>query len=284
MKAHRKRIDVRIPACFTIADENKMIITLLSDFGYRDNFVAVAKGILLQHVPEATLIDLNHEVQPYNKIHCSYQLKSALAGFAANTIHLSLFEAMPASDSRVLVAKTEGQFVVSADNGLLPLAFADEIKEVYSSESCAQSYLEWITLAAGLIAAIVKQQFRLEGMRLIQPAKETYQLKPIIKENAIECQVIHIDRFDNVVLNLSQKEFELQRSGRNFRISLPGRVAVTEVSRNYSDVPEHRVLCLFNSAGFLEIAINNGQASSLLGLSFSKPRQMVYQLIKIEFS
>lgn len=261
-----------------------MIITLLSDFGYQDNFIAVAKGILLQQVPGATIIDLNHEVQPYNKLQCSYQLKSAFTRFAPDTIHLVLFEAMPEPASRVLVAKVADQFVVCADNGLLPLTFSGTLAQVYTDERSAGNYLEWVRNAAVFIAEISAHNYSLERLLTIEPAEESFRLKPSMKENAIECQVIHIDRFENVVLNITREEFEQQRAGRQFRVSLPGRVTVSEISNNYSDVPENRVLCLFNSADFLEVAINKGQASSLLGLRFSKPKQMVYQHIKIEFS
>jgi S-adenosylmethionine hydrolase len=260
-----------------------MIITLLSDFGYQDNFIAVAKGVLLQKLPVARLIDLNHEVEPFHLLQCSYLLKSAYSNFPANTVHLSLFDIMHQNPASLLVTRVQNQFVVGADNGLLPLTFNGQIETVYALPDTVTSYIDWLHLAANYIEQLQQNDFRIGEMKTVSPKVHPMQLQPLIKENGIECQVIHIDRYENVVINITRDEFESLRKGRRFRIAFMRNEAVTQISDNYSDVAPGEKLCLFNSAGFLEIAINQGKASSLLGLRLYNERQLIYQNIKIEF-
>ena len=259
-----------------------MIITLLSDFGYQDNFIAVAKGVLLQKLPVARLIDLNHEVEPFHLLQCSYLLKSAYADFPADTVHLSLFDIMHHSPASLLVTKVGAQYIISADNGLLPLTFDGDLPTVYELPKKAQSYLEWLYLASSFIADMEAGNVKMEELKPLEPRVHPTQLKPLIKENAIECQVIHIDRYENVVINITRNQFEEQRKERKFRISFI-RESINQLSNSYDDVSIGDKVCFFNSAGYLEIAINKGPASSLLGLRLHNEKQLVYQHIKIEF-
>ncbi len=259
-----------------------MIITLLSDFGYQDNFVGVAKGVLLQKLPVARLIDMNHEVEPFHLLQCSYLLKSGYVNFPVNTVHLSLFDIMHQNPAVLLVTKINDQYIISADNGLLPLTFGNKLEKVYMHDKMVSSYLEWLYLAADFIARLEQDHTVIDNLSTIEPKVHPARLQPLINEHSVECQVIHIDRYENVVINITKDEFETLRKGRRFRIQIV-RDSLTHISKDYSDVPISEKLCLFNSAGYMEIAINQGKASSLLGLRLHNERQLVYQNIKIEF-
>src|SRR5690606_20436822 len=117
-----------------------MIITLLSDFGYQDNFVGVAKGILLAGMPDAKLVDISHGVMPFNILQCSYLLKSAYRNFPPHTIHLALFHVMHRNPARLLLTEVHNQYVLSADNGLLPLCFQNELESVYVAAADCRTY------------------------------------------------------------------------------------------------------------------------------------------------
>ena len=259
-----------------------MIITLLSDFGYQDNFIAVAKGVLLQKLPAARLIDLNHEVEPFHLLQCSYLLRSAYSNFPAGTVHLSLFDIMHCNPAGLLITKVDEQYIITADNGLLPLTFDGNLGKVYMLEETVNTYLDWLHLAADFVAKLDQTGFKLDHLPTLEPRVHPSQLQALVKDNAIECQVIHIDRYENVVINITKDKFESLRKGRKFKIQIV-RDTVTQISNDYSDVPVSDKLCLFNSAGYMEIAINQGKASSLLGLRLHNERQLIYQNIKIEF-
>lgn len=259
-----------------------MILTLLSDFGFQDSFVAVAKGLLLQQHSTAQIIDLNHEVEPFHLLQCSYLLKSSYQHFPANTVHLVLFDLMNQQPAVILLAKIKDQFIVTADNGLLPIAFDTELEQVYRFDAKVNSYVEWIQQAAQLIATLQQQHFSCDFLSIVQPLVHPMQAKPLAQSNTIECQIVHIDRFGNVVANITQSTFERLRNERKFRIQI-FRETITVISKSYNDVSESNVLCRFNSAGYLEIAINKGMASRLLGLQLYSEKNLFYQYIKIEF-
>lgn len=261
-----------------------MIITLLSDFGYQDNYAAVTKGILLQQIPHANIIDISHDVEPFHLLECSYLLKSSYSNFPDNTIHLSLFNILHENPAKILIARKDNQFIISADNGLLPLTFDDSLDAIYKYETEAKSYLEWMQLAAILIKDRELSVFDLNNFEVYQPVTNGTQFSAIQSENAIECQVIHIDHYGNVIVNITKDKFEKIRQGRNFQIHIV-RDVLNKISNDYSDVTEPgKAVCLFNSAGFLEIAVNQGSASKLLGLKLYKEKMVYYQHIKIEFS
>lgn len=262
-----------------------MLITLLSDFGNKDNAVAIAKGLLLKVNPSARLIDLSHEVAPYNLLQCSYLLMSAYKNFPAHTFHVSMFDIMHQAPARLLLAKHSDQFILTADNGLLSYSFPDEELEVYQYNKTADTYLEWLALASEWIRELSENNYEVQesNAHRFTSQKEVAPIQPVVKEKQVECHVIHIDRFGNVVLNLSQKRFEELRAGRDFTIRIPRSAAINKFSKNYNDVPEGERLGLFNSAGYLEIAIREGSAAQLLGLELFKKDQLIYNVVHIDF-
>jgi len=122
---------------------------------------------------------------------------------------------------------------------------------------------------------------------------EKNPLRPAVGEDWIDGQIIFIDNFENVVVNISHQDFEKQRRGRHFKISFKRDEVIEKISESYADVPEGEKLAFFNSAGFLEIAINKGNAAGLLGLKgFSEKNtqskqilqnQLYYQSVRVSF-
>ena len=262
-----------------------MLVTLLSDFGNKDNAVAIAKGLMLKVNPGARLIDLSHEVAPYNLLQCSYLLMSAFRNFPAHTFHVSMFDIMHQVPAELLLIQVADQFIITADNGLLSYSFPDEPLEVFRYHKSAETYIEWLELTAEWIKEISSQNFELDSAsaQIHKPQIEIAPIQPVVKERQIECHVIHIDRFGNVVLNLSKKRFEDLRAGRDFTIRIPRNTPINRFSKNYIDVPEGERLGLFNSAGYLEIAIREGSAAQLLGLELFKKDQLIYNVVHIDF-
>jgi S-adenosylmethionine hydrolase len=104
-----------------------------------------------------------------------------------------------------------------------------------------------------------------------------------IEGNTVECHVIHIDRFENVVINLTRSQFDAIGTGRPFKIQFMRDEEINELNGHYSNVKEGEKLCRFNSAGYLEIAINRGKAASLFGLRLYREQHLMYNTIKIFF-
>lgn len=107
----------------------------------------------------------------------------------------------------------------------------------------------------------------------------------MLDNNLIEGQIIFIDSFENVIVNITHEQFEEQRKGRSFRIIFKRDEVIDRISDTYADVPEGEKLALFNSAGYLEIAINKGNAAGLFGLKGYSDKamqsQLSYQTVKV---
>lgn len=260
-----------------------MLITLHSDFGNQDHFTGLARTVLKQALPAAEIVDLSHDILPFHILQCAYVLKSAFHTFPAGTVHLSLFEIFTSGPAALVMARLGDRFVSSADNGLIPLAFEGEHPEYVSLDLSAGSYREWIESAAQQLADWHRGGFAFTPDPSFSPKMPPLGLAPYQVGDTLECQIIHIDRFGNLVLNLTRRRFEAVGRGRRFVISFSRNHTFTRLSAHYNDVPEGEKLCLFNSGEFLEIAINKGSAAQLFGLELMRNRQLVYQKIKIEF-
>ena len=147
------------------------------------------------------------------------------------------------------------------------------------------------TYLSSIMGKVVNQLVNGESIMNIGVAETIYlekrHLRPVLDNNSIEGQIIFIDSFENVIVNITHEQFEEQRKGRSFRIVFTRNEMIDRISESYADVPEGEKLALFNSAGYLEIAINKGNAAGLFGLKgFSEKTrqgQLSYQTIKVYF-
>ncbi len=238
-------------------------ITLLSDFGTQDASVAIAHGILLQQIPDAAIINISHDIKPFNTRQAAYLLSAAWGKFPAGTCHILLFDLFSEKTPRILVSELDDHYFITADNTVLPLAF-DPVPKArqFSTLQSGQSFADWVKEAAR--AATYPKQ----GLATLpEHSLKTGQQKPLqMIGNEINCEVIHIDHYENVVLNITRDQFNNYVQGRNFTLHFAQIEDISEISDNYADVRPGIKLCRFNSAGYMEICVNRGNAASLFGL------------------
>lgn len=263
-----------------------MIATLISDFGSGDNSVAIAKGLLYKHQPDLRLIDISHEVPPYDLNQCSYLFKSAYRFFPEHTLHISLFNVMHTLPAVVLLARVDDQVIITADNGFLGFTFPNSKITVWKYEdSECRNFVEWLSKAAKLIGELNAANFDLKAVKLIAHRSqiEVNPIQPSIKENGIECHILYVDRYGNAVLNVTREDFEKYRNNRSFSILVPMNQPLTSIASDHASVPDGMQFCMFNSAGYLEIGVKNNSAFQLLGLRPFKDGHIIYSTVKIEF-
>lgn len=268
------------------------IITLTSDIGTKDYLPGAIKGCLLQANPSANIFDITHDISPYNYNEAVYIIKNSFAHFPKHSWHLLLVNMFDAVDSRLLLAYHQGHYFACADNGLLPMVFdgvPEQVLELPMQKS--NNVLEWAGAVAKAIASVENGgAFHLLGIET-ERLVEKHSLKAIFTNDYIEGRIIYIDRFENVVVNITQKEFEAARQGRSFNIIFKGNERISRLSETYAHVPEGHKLALFNTAGYLEIAVNKGNAAGLFGLqpftSQANPQfvqsRMFYQTVRVHF-
>ena len=268
------------------------IITLTTDFGHKDYSIAVIKAALINLIPEATIVDISHQITPYNHSETAYILKNAYAAFPEGSIHIIVVESELTPENIHLAMEFEGHYFIGADNGIFSL-----IKEGLSAKKIVAINIH-NTLVTSFpvldvfihVAAHIARKGTLEVIGSpISKIRELTNVKPVInqEENQILGSVIYIDNYGNVVTNITAKLFKEIGKTRNFTI-FARTVKFRKIHESYSDAIDFNLskekreedgkkLALFNSAGHLELAVYKsnpltvGSASSLFGLDYRDP-------------
>lgn len=261
-------------------------VTLISDFGWQDASVAKVKGILMQHVPLFPIIDISHQVPAFHLQQAAYLLFSAYNHFPAGSFHLPLVALFEEEPSAMLVAQRDGHYFLAPDNSILSLAFGNDLDDVWAMPVEAAGYLSsWMHQAGKLIANLhhrTPESLSLISCK-IKEAGRHWLPKYDAGKDSIECHVMHVDNFGNVVLNLDRQTFDLYGQNRPFYIQLLSDEVISRFSEHYHEVAQGQKLCRFNAAGYLEIAINHASAAKLFGLKVYKEGSLMYNHIRVCF-
>tara|TARA_R110000868_G_scaffold102642_5_gene282720 strand:+ start:1878 stop:2714 length:837 start_codon:yes stop_codon:yes gene_type:complete len=272
------------------------IITLTTDYGLKDHFVGALKGKILSEYSEAKIIDLSHDIDPFNTVEASYIISAAYASFPKGTVHLIGVDMELNKENQHIAMQWNDSYFIAADNGILSMLSQKIVPQKIVSinihdrlPSDASGLDVFVKVAChiakgGLLNVIGKE---------IQTIKEITELKAAASSdtNFLKGHVVYIDHFGNAVTNISKNQFLEVAKGRPYEILMRTKNIKT-ILPNYSAIAiaekypiknyEGEKLAIFNEAGFLEIAIFRsnpskvGSASSLLGLNYR-------DLVTIEF-
>jgi S-adenosylmethionine hydrolase len=273
------------------------IITLTTDYGLKDHFVGSLKGKILSEIPEAKIIDISHDIDPFNTAEASYVIGASYLSFPKGTVHLIGVDIELNKENQHIAMQWNDHFFICADNGILSMLtqkiVPQKIVAINIHDRFPSEYSDldvFIKVAChlskgGLLNVIGKE---------IKEIKQITELQAVVSNdgNAIKGYVIYIDHFGNVVTNISKKQFLDVAKGRSYEIVINPR-SIKTILPNYSAIAtsdkypiktyEGEKLAIFNEAGFLEIAIFRsnpskvGSANSLLGLNYR-------DVITIQFS
>jgi len=272
------------------------LLTLTSDIGNQDYLVAAVKAQLIKANPDFQLIDISHNIPPFNYPQAAYVCRNAIRNFPSYTYHLILVNLFDSKPEQLLLAFHKEHYYLCADNGLLTMIL-EEKPELIIGLSLDKTVIKNTLYCTEVMAQAVNQLGNGESIQNIGIADVQYieknPLRPMFSDTWIEGQIIFIDNFENVIVNITRAQFEEQRKGRHFRIVFKRDEVIESISESYADVAEGEKLALFNSAGYLEIAINKGNAAGLFGLKgFSEKakqvssimqNQLFYQTVRVYF-
>ena len=272
------------------------LLTLTSDIGQQDFLVGAIKGQILKANTDLTIVDISHHLSPFNYPQAAYVCRNAIRNFPAGTFHLILVNLFDERPGHLLLAEHKGHFIGCADNGLLTMILEELPEKTIALEldrSMHKNTLYCTSVFARAIHDLNSGKKPEElGNRQVS-IKVKNPLRPMLGSNWIEGQIIFIDNFENVIVNINKEEFEEQRKGRRFKIVFKRDEVIDKISETYADANEGEKLALFNSAGYLEIAINKGNAAGLFGLQgFSEHQQqqgqfsnsrLFYQTVRVYF-
>ena len=266
-------------------------ITLTTDFGTKDHFVGAVKGAIYSELADAKIVDITHEISPFNITETAYVLKNSYKSFPEGTIHIIGVDSELSKDNKHIAMALDGHFFVCPDNGLISM-IASEIQPTKIVEINIHDRIE--TSFPVLDVFVKVACFIARGGNLTVIGKETFEFKKLIeiqpKVNQNQTQliggVLYIDNYGNVITNISKKMFNDVGKGRKYEVQA-SRYSFSKIFNKYNEVVNNQAtdstlfdgnkLALFNSAGYLEIAIYRGNpntigaASTLLGLAYRDP-------------
>ena len=252
------------------------LVTLTTDFGRADFHLPRLRGCLLGEFPGLRLVDITHEVPPYDIVRAAHIFGRSWSHFPKGTIHLISVNDYYQPRGRFLALRHEGHYFLAPDNGLLGLVLADiNRSELFALDNYRAGDLLPTVYARAVAHLAVGKPFHEIGIPATTMT-ERLAFQPVIGPNYIRGTAVFIDRFDNVTTNITRELFEDVGRGRGFQLLVKRNTPIDALSFRYFDVPEGEALCRFNSDDYLEIAINLGRAASLLGIG-------VEDMVQVEF-
>ena len=273
------------------------VVTLSTDIGQSDYLVGAIKGQLIKALPSVSIIDITHNLIAGNYLHAAYVCANAFTYYPSGTFHFVIINLFEKSPEHLLLSRFKDQYIVCPDNGILTMIIGEKPEEIFSIkivEKETSGVLNCTETFADALTSIENGMELSEIGNVITNIEEKYPFRSTVGPDWIDSQIIFIDQFENVVINITKTEFEEHRKGRKFRIVLPARNdgGITAISENYASVEQGERLAWFNSAGYLELAINKGNLAGLFGLKrFSggttlnslPNNKLMYERVKIFF-
>jgi hypothetical protein len=256
--------------------EHSPIITLTTDFGYKDPFVGIMKGVILNINPLANIIDITHGISPQNIVEAAFTIETSFASFPSKTIHVVVVDPGVGSVRRPILVITDHYYFVGPDNGIFSQIynlseslnvihltaehyFMPQISSTFHGRDIFAPAAAWVSKGINVsnFGDPIDDYVNIPIPVPVMPSK-----------NIIDGEAIYIDRFGNVITNIkTQKIDELlgSKPEGKFRVIVKGSEA--PLRNYYSEAADDRLYSLINSFGYLELFVKKGNASSDFGIA-----------------
>jgi S-adenosyl-L-methionine hydrolase (adenosine-forming) len=253
------------------------LITFMSDFGMSDHYVAAVKAKILSINPSLRIIDISHEIEPFNLAHGAFVLKSVYKDFPKGTINLVALDDHSGSNNRCLALKLEDHVFVGPDNGIFSLLTETEpsmIAELFTGQEVHSSFLTKTILAKATAMLASGSSLNDVGTFTREYVRKVDRKFRATKKQ-ISGNVIRIDHYGNLITNIEEEVFNILRKDRKYLVQF-GRERVEKLNASCHEPEDGECFVLFNDLGLLEIGINKGNAARLLGLKYDSPVSIIF--------
>ena len=253
------------------------IITLLTDSGHGDHYVAAIKARIMTINPTITIVDISHNIAPGDIAHAAFLLNSVFRDFPVGTVHLVGVNSIGNRDDAFIALQLENHFFVGVDNGFFGLISEKNHQEAVQLNSLhlvITSFPEKVIFAAAAAELA-------SGTNINTLGKPMTSCKKLIPRHlrqtsrSISGNVLRVDWYGNLITNISQMAFETLQGDRSFTIKFGGRKS-TQIHKQYFEAERGEYFLIFNSLGLLEIGMYKSHASSLLGLDYDSQVNIVF--------
>ena len=250
------------------------IITLTSDWGLKDHYTGAVKGAILKLIPDALIVDISHHIPAFDLNQAAFIIRNSYPNFPEGTIHILAINTEAAVETPHTLVCHHGHYFIGADNGIFSLLFDDKPEKIIELDIMQDS--DYFTFSTRDV--FVKVACHIAGGNPLEQLgfpKENILRKmafqPVIQGDMIKGKVIYIDNYENVFINITEALFKSAVKNHKFAITFRSHnYRITEISKSYKDVNQGDMLALFSTSGYIEIAIREGKASSLLGLKMDQ--------------
>lgn len=252
------------------------IVTLTSDLGTKDYYLASVKAAALTQIEDVQWVDISHHIPPFDMAKAAFVLKNVWKDFPEGSFHIIGVDTDWRKASPYVIVQKDGHYFIGADNGFFSLLFNEEPADaVYTLNLKGDEDLNFPTKS--IFIPIIAQLCNGTELTEIGTLSDRYKVRPgimpVFEHNNIRGTVIYVDGYGNVITNITKTLFDEKVGDKEFHIVLRrGDSELNSISRAYNEVPEGEKLALFTLGGYLEIAINRGVegsgggASDLLGI------------------
>lgn len=257
------------------------IITLTTDLGLKDGYVGSIKGAILKELPSVSIVDISHNIKKFDITEAAFILKNVFHDFPEGSIHIIGVKAEATLTTPHVVVLFKNHYFIGADNGIFSLIF-DVLPEKVVELSISQDtdILTFPTKDVFVKAAChIARGGSMEVIgKPISSLRKSEGLRSFSEgSNVLKGFVVYIDSYENIITNITKQEFYNFGKSRKFNIFFRrSEYSINTISKNYNDVVSGERLALFSASGFLEIAMNNSNASGIFGVR-------IRDVIRIEF-
>ena len=257
------------------------IVTLITDWGTDGSYVGAMKGNILSQIDSVTIVDIAHNVKPFDKIHAAYVLRNCYSTYPKGTIHIVSVGGIQENSSIEFIAfEKDGHYFIGKNDGIWGVVFDELPKAFYSpnfENNAALNGFPELTIYPKIVEQIFKDQsVQGIGNHLKKVFVRNRQL-PTVNQNVIIGEIVLFDNYGNAVSNISTDDFARVHGNRNFKIHIASlRNVINGINTSYNQTEGGEILAIWSYSGFLEIAIANGSAKELLNLSVSNSIRITF--------
>ncbi|RUA28781.1 MAG: S-adenosyl-l-methionine hydroxide adenosyltransferase [Bacteroidetes bacterium] len=250
------------------------LITFLSDFGWRDHYVAAVKAKILSEDPNLQVIDISHNITKHDIIHAAYVLKSVYKNFPEGSVHLVSVNSRSEPNEAMIAIKIKNHFFLGSNNGLLSLIREkdpDKIVKIASEEDLKGNFPAKDILAKTAVKILDSKNKNLEGIGEEMKIEDFKRfIVPNVKatREIIQGHVVHIDDYGNLITNILKYDYDILSKGKSVQIKFRN-YSLTGVQEHYHESQGGEAFAIFNDQGVLEIGIKQGNAAELLGMEYN---------------
>ena len=257
------------------------IITLTTDLGNKDSYLATVKASIYSQISDVKIIDISNNISPFNIYEAAFILKNCYKDFPDGTIHIISVDDEISVRSEHVAIKVNNQYFIGSDNGLFTL-FLNEIKaekivklNISQKTNCTTFAIKNIFVPAACHLAR-GGTMEIIGTVISDLEVQKMELQPVFNNNILKGLIIYVDNYGNAFSNITKEQFyKLKRNSFSIMFGREDE-KITKISSKYKDVPIAEKLAIFGENNLLQIAINQGQANKLLGLN-------LHETIRVEF-